>query len=38
MEFKDRNGPFRGRLVLQEDKTVAVQREDEVAAAETRAA
>ncbi len=38
MEFKDRKGPFRGRLVLQEDKTVAVQREDEGPAVETQAA
>ena len=29
MDFKDRKGPFRGRLVLQEDKTVAVEREDQ---------
>ncbi len=29
MDFKDRQGPFRGRLVLQEDKTVAVEREDQ---------
>ena len=32
MDFKDRKGPFRGRLVLQPDHTVAVQREDEPAA------
>ncbi|HXD69328.1 MAG TPA: DNA topoisomerase 3 [Gaiellales bacterium] len=29
MDFKDRKGPFRGRLVLTPDKTVEVQREDE---------
>jgi hypothetical protein len=29
VDFKDRKGPFRGRLVLQEDKTVAVEREDQ---------
>ena len=29
MEFKDRKGPFRGRLVLTPEKTVEVQREDE---------
>jgi DNA topoisomerase III len=32
MDFKDRKGPFRGRLVLQPDNTVTVQREDEPAA------
>jgi DNA topoisomerase-3 len=29
MDFKDRKGPFRGRLVLTPEKTVEVQREDE---------
>ena len=29
MEFKDRKGPFRGRLVLTPEQTVEVQREDE---------
>ncbi len=29
MDFKDRRGPFRGRLVLTPEKTVEVQREDE---------
>jgi DNA topoisomerase III len=32
MDFKDRKGPFRGRLVLTPDNTVEVQREDEPAA------
>ena len=34
MDFKDRKGPFRGRLVLQDDKTVAVEREDQGEATE----
>jgi DNA topoisomerase-3 len=38
MEFKDRKGPFRGRLVLQPDHTVAVQREDEPAETAPQAA
>jgi DNA topoisomerase III len=29
MDFKDRKGPFRGRLVLTPEKTVELQREDE---------
>jgi DNA topoisomerase-3 len=32
MDFKDRKGPFRGRLVLTPEHTVEVQREDEPAA------
>ncbi len=36
MDFKDRKGPFRGRLVLTPENTVEVQREDEPA--ETQAA
>jgi DNA topoisomerase-3 len=32
MDFKDRKGPFRGRLVLTPENTVEVQREDEPAA------
>ncbi|MGZ4170852.1 MAG: topoisomerase C-terminal repeat-containing protein, partial [Solirubrobacteraceae bacterium] len=32
LQFKDRQGAFRGRLVLQEDRTVAVEREDAGAA------
>ena len=32
MDFKDRKGPFRGRLVLTAENTVEVQREDEPAA------
>ncbi len=38
MDFKDRKGPFRGRLVLQPDHTVAVQREDEPAETAPQAA
>src|SRR6476661_6758457 len=38
MEFKDRKGPFRGRLVLTPDQTVEVQREDEGTEAATQAA
>jgi DNA topoisomerase III len=37
MDFKDRKGPFRGRLVLQDDKTVAVEREDQGEATEVAA-
>ncbi|HUZ83266.1 MAG TPA: DNA topoisomerase 3 [Gaiellales bacterium] len=29
LDFRDRGGPFRGRLVLQDDRTVAVEREGE---------
>jgi hypothetical protein len=36
MDFKDRKGSFRGRLVLTPENTVEVQREDEPA--ETQAA
>ena len=38
MDFKDRKGPFRGRLVLTPDNTVEVQREDEGTEAATQAA
>jgi hypothetical protein len=38
MDFKDRKGTFRGRLVLTPDNTVEVQREDEGTQAETQAA
>src|SRR3954469_17431630 len=38
MDFKDRKGPFRGRLVLTPDQTVEVQREDEGTEAATQAA
>jgi ssDNA-binding Zn-finger/Zn-ribbon topoisomerase 1 len=38
MDFKDRKGSFRGRLVLQPDHTVAVQREDEPAETAPQAA
>jgi hypothetical protein len=38
MEFKDRKGPFRGRLVLTPDNIVEVQREDEGTEAATQAA
>jgi DNA topoisomerase-3 len=38
MDFKDRKGSFRGRLVLTPDHTVTVEREDEDTAAATRAA
>jgi DNA topoisomerase III len=38
MDFKDRKGTFRGRLVLMPDHTVSVEREDEGTAAATRAA
>ena len=33
MEFRDRKGPFRGRLVLTEDRTVDIEREGEGARA-----
>jgi DNA topoisomerase-3 len=29
LDFRDRAGPFRGRLVLQDDRTVGIEREDE---------
>jgi len=38
MDFKDRKGTFRGRLVLTPDHTVEVQREDEGTEAATQAA
>ena len=38
MDFKDRKGPFRGRLVLTPEQTVEVQREDEGTEAATQAA
>ena len=38
MDFKDRKGTFRGRLVLTPDHTVEVQREDEDTVAATQAA
>ncbi|HYX87500.1 MAG TPA: DNA topoisomerase 3 [Gaiellales bacterium] len=38
MDFKDRKGTFRGRLVLTRENTVEVQREDEGAPAATQAA
>ena len=38
MEFKDRKGPFRGRLKMTDEHTVEIEREDEGSQAATRAA